>query len=320
MINDNEKEIMSADVQTENSECGGCCDCCGGECSLESKPAPKKKCPVVTPVIIAFVAFVLVAAIVFGTIEIYNAGFKVDNSIAGVWIEEGTEEAGIYFVFDNDGNVSMDGGGISYYGTYATDVCDLSSSDVPEVVKTIADSQKMEGTVNVLTSEFYIFGMCGSKLVYEFDRTDEKEVINFYYADNTGAVSNLNFIKSQLPEFSIDPQNITNASADEAGITALNTDKNIIGTWSEKDYGTYTFNADGTGKYRTDYQINQIYQLYYGVTLGYGVDIDFKYTTSDGKIYMTIDYFTGQGQDDVMTYMRDGNNLVINGVGYAKSK
>lgn len=314
MINDNEKDFLI----NEASGCTGSCDSCNGGCGYEPETAPKKKCLVVTPIIIAFVAFVLVVAIVFGGITIYKSAFKADNGIVGAWIEEGTEDAGIYFVFDEDGNVEMNGGGISYYGTYAVDACDLSGKDVPENVEKIADEAGLKGTVNVLSSEFYIFGMCGSKLVYEIDKEEDNKVINFKYLDTAGAVSDVKFVKTELPEFKINPEDITNASADEAGVTALNTDSNIIGTWSEKDYGTYTFNADGTGNYRTNYQVNQMYQLYYGVTLGYGVDIDFKYTVDNGKLYMTIDYFTGQHQDDVLTYMLDGNHLVLNGVGYAK--
>ena len=47
-------------------------------------------------------------------------------------------------------------------------------------------------------------------------------------------------------------------------------------------------------------------------------DDGFKYTVGDGKIYMGVDYFTGETNDGVMNYYLDGKNLVIDGVGYAK--
>ena len=322
-------EDVIADEVTPESECSdteetaecdgcGCCDACDESSEIQAE-TPKKKCKIVTPIIIAAVCFALVAAIVFGGITLYNAFFG--TSLKGVWVEEGYEDSGIYFEFDGEGNVYLKGGGISYYGTYENATYDIAKdTELPEIITKISEVEPLSGKVNVLKTDFYMFGMYGGEYIYTFDAKDGEKTINMKFIDTTGAVSNWNFTKAKLPEFKMDPTNITNASADEAGIKTLEIDKNILGTWSEADYGTYTFYDDGTAHYETKYQIDQTYQMFYGITMGYGVELDFKYTVGDGKIYMSVDYFTGESNDGVMTYYLDGKNLVIDGVGYAKSE
>lgn len=307
---------------TKETECG-CCDCsnCAGGCAEvafgEAGETPKKKCKVVTPVIIAAVAFALVAAVVFGGVWVYKAFFGTD--LKGVWMEQGYEDSGIYFEFDGNGNVYLKGGGISYFGTYETATYDVDKDiDLPEIITNISALEPLSGKVNVLKTDFYMFGMYGGQYIYTMGNENGEKSVSLKFIDTTGAVSEWNFTKAKLPEFTMDPTVITNASADEAGITTLQTDKNIIGTWSEADYGTYTFYEDGTAEYKTKYQIDQTYSMFYGITMGYGVDLNFKYTVGDGKIYMSVDYYTGESNDGVMTYYLDGNNLVIDGVGYAK--
>lgn len=318
-IEDNESILP----EEEDSSCG-CCDCsqcdgCAGEAPLANNPTlPKKQRPVMFPVIIAAIAVALVAAIVFGGITVYNAFFG--TSLKGVWVEEGYEDSGIYFEFDDNGNVYLKGGGISYFGTYKTATYDVGKdTELPEIITSISETEALSGKVNVLTTDFYMFGANGGEYVYSLGSEDGAKTATVKFVDSSGAVAQWKFIKSKLPEFSIDPEKITNASADEAGVTTLKTDKNIIGTWSEADYGTYTFYEDGTANYKTDYQIDQSYQLFYGVTMGYGVDLNFKYTVDNGNIYMSVDYYSGETSDGVMTYYLDGTNLVIDGVGYAKT-
>lgn len=296
--------------------CADCenCDACDSQDTVE---APKKKAKVVTPIIIAAVCFALVAVIVFGGVFLYNALFGAN--LKGVWMEQGYEDSGIYFEFDGNGNVYLRGGGISYFGNYETSTVDVDKdAELPEVVTNISAIEPLSGKVNVLKSDFYMFGMYGGEYIYSLGNADGKKTVNLKFVDTTGAVSEWVFTKTTLPEIFIDPEVITNASADEAGITTLVTDKNIIGTWSEADYGTYTFYEDGTAKYKTKYQVDQTYSMFYGITMGYGVDLEFKYTVGDGKIYMSVDYFTGESNDGVMSYYLDGKNLVIDGVGYAK--
>lgn len=296
-------------------QCACHCGCCDGACTVEEEPVKKRK--IVTPVIIAAAAFVLVAAIVFGGIFIYNTFFG--TSLKGVWLEQGYEESGIYFEFDDDGNVYLRGGGISYFGTYETATYDVNNAtDLPDVITNVSALESLSGKVNVLKSDFYMFGMYGGEYIYKMGSENGEKTVSLKFIDTTGAVSEWVFTKTELPEFSIDPTVITNASADEAGINELKTDKNIIGTWSEADYGTYTFYDDGTANYKTNYQVDQTYAMFYGITMGYGVDLDFKYTVGDGNIYMSVDYYTGESNDGVMTYYLDGTNLVIDGVGYAK--
>lgn len=340
MNNDNEKDLQSVnpeevteevaeEVTTEAEPCGCHCDCCEGGCGEVSEEtayyrnpettanAPKKKSKVVTPIIIAAAAFVLVAAIVFGGIAIYNAFFG--TNLKGVWMEEGYEESGIYFEFDGNGNVYLKGGGITYFGTYETATYDVNKdTDLPEIISSVSALEPLSGKVNVLKSDFYMFGMYGGQYIYTMGSENGTKTVNLKFVDTSGAIAEWTFSKTELPEFSMNPAVITNASADEAGITTLQTDKNIIGSWSEADYGTYTFYDDGTANYKTDYQVDQTYAMFYGITMGYGVDLDFKYTVGDGNIYMSVDYYTGESNDGVMTYYLDGTNLVIDGVGYAK--
>ena len=310
------EEIVDEIADDAECTCTDCSDCtsCYVEPDFET---PQKKTKVVTPIIIAAVCFALVAVIVFGGIFLYNAFFG--TSLKGVWVEKGYEDSGIYFEFDDDGNVYLRGGGISYFGNYETATVDVDKdSELPEVVTSISAIEPLSGKVNVLKSDFYMFGMYGGQYTYTLGSEDSVKTLNLKFVDTSGAVSEWVFTKATLPEFTMDPQVITNASADEAGITTLVTDKSIIGTWSEADYGTYTFFEDGTATYKTNYQIDQTYSMFYGITMGYGVDLNFKYTVGDGKIYMSVDYYTGESNDGVMSYYLDGKNLVIDGVGYAK--
>ena len=325
VITDEISDVAENSVADETFEEGSECNCtqcensaiCDETFMTEEQELPKKKAKVVLPVIIAAVAFALVAVIVFGGIWLYNAFFG--TSLKGVWVEEGYEESGIYFEFDDEGNVYLRGGGISYYGTYETATYDLNKdTELPEVITKVSESEPLSGKVNVLKSDFYMFGMYGGEYVYSLGSTDGTKTATLKYVDPTGALAEWKFTATKLPKISMDPTVITNASADEAGIKTLEIDKNIIGTWSEADYGTYTFYDDGTANYKTKYQIDQTYQMFYGVTMGYGVDLDFRYTVGDGKIYMSVDYNTGESNDGIMNYYLDGKNLVIDGVGYAK--
>ncbi len=316
----------SVDYNPDSEETTECCDCgCCGVCDdvaeteAYAEETPKKKRKIVTPIIIAAVCFALVAAMVFGGVTLYNAFFG--TSLKGVWVEKGYEDSGIYFEFDGEGNVYLKGGGISYYGTYETATYDVAKdTELPEIITNISNLEPLSGKVNVLKTDFYMFGMYGGQYVYTMDTVDGEKIVNLKFVDTSGAVSSWTFTKAKLPEFKMDPKVITNASADEAGIKTLEIDKNILGTWSEADYGTYTFYDDGTAHFKTKYQIDQTYQMFYGITMGYGVELDFKYTVGDGKIYMSVDYFTGESNDGIMTYYLDGKNLVIDGVGYAKSE
>ncbi len=314
-----EEEVCADTEEQAQCSCSDCenCTMCDEATLNEEQNVPKKKAKIVTSIIVAAVAFALVAAVVFGGIWIYNAFFG--TSLKGVWMEQGYEDSGIYFEFDDNGNVYLRGGGISYYGTYETATYDVGKdTELPEIITKISETEALSGKVNVLKSDFYMFGMYGGEYIYTLGNADGTKTASLKFVDTTGAVTEWVFTKATLPELTLDPTVITNASADEAGIKTLEIDKNILGTWSEADYGTYTFYEDGTANYKTKYQIDQTYQMFYGITMGYGVDLEFKYTVGDGKIYMGVDYYTGETNDGVMSYYLDGKNLVIDGVGYAR--
>lgn len=242
----------------------------------------KKKGLVQMPIIIATIAFLLTAIIVSGVILVYNGFFK--PGINGAYVLAEAPDSGTYFVFDKDGNVSMDGGGIKYYGTYTM--------------------EKIDG-VDVITSDFYFIASYGGQATVTY--TDNKQTMSMAFPAGT-----LQFVKTNLPDHEIDPENITHASADELGITEANIVDGIVGTWNEEMYGTYTFNADGTGSYRSEYNFSE----YMGY--GLGMEYKFKYTVYEDKILITLDYYGGQKEDGTFTYYLDKGNLVLDGVGYAK--
>lgn len=304
---DNEKEL---NIETS-------CECCSDVCTANTKKKPL----IVTPVIIAAVALLLVAAITLGGITLYKSFFK--SGTEGVWEMVGTEGNGIYFEFgkpDNNGkgDINLKGGGVLYYGTYEYSTCNVNDKNVPDFVKDISAVEPLSGEVGIFKSDFYMLGTAGGQFIYERGSEDGKDTITLKCLGYTG-VSEIKFVESELPELKIEPQTITNASADEAGIKTLVVDNKIVGRWEDPDYGTYTFNSDGTGSYRTKYQLDPMYTMY-GVNSGYGFEMDFKYTTGDGKIYFTVEYYVGDPLDGIMTYYLDGDNLVVDNMGYKKVK
>ena len=244
-------------------------------------PAQKKGL-VQKPIIIATVALLITSILVSGIVLIYTAFFK--PGINGAYVLAEAPDSGTYFVFDRDGNVSMDGGGIRYFGTYTM--------------------EKVDG-VDVITSDFYFIASYGGQATVTYADNKNTLILGF-------PMGELQFIKTKLPEHKVEPQNITHASADELGITELNVVDGIVGTWTEEMYGTYTFNADGTGTYLSEYTFSE----YMGY--GLGMEYQFKYTVHEDEILITLDYYGGQKEDGVYTYFLDKGNLVLNGVGYTK--
>lgn len=243
---------------------------------------PVKKPFIQKPIIIATVAFLVTAILVSSVVLVYNAFFK--PGINGAYVLSDAPDSGTYFVFDRDGNVSMDGGGVRYFGTYTM--------------------EKVDG-VDVITSDFYFIASYGGQAQVTY--SDNKEVMTLTFA--AGA---LEFVKTKLPEHEIEPENITHASADELGITELNVVDGVVGSWNEELYGTYTFNSDGTGSYLSDYTFSE----YMGY--GLGMEYKFKYTIYEDNILITLDYYGGQKEDGTFSYYLDKGNLVLDGVGYAK--
>lgn len=238
------------------------------------------------PLIIAAVAFLLTAAAVLGTLFVYNQFLR--PGINGVWMPQGGEDAGTYLVFDREGNITIDSGGIKQYGTYTMDT--------------------MEG-MDVLTSEFGFIANNGGMAIVE-QSTDKKTLtLTFMYGS-------MQFNKAKLPDLKTDPTVITHASADELGIDKLNVDKNLVGEWRlgimglENVYETYIFNENGTGTYTIDY----------APEIGYGLDAQFKYTVCDDQILLTYDSYSGAPVDMTLVYLMDKGNLVLNGVGFEAVK
>ncbi|MGN0453134.1 MAG: DUF5640 domain-containing protein [Ruminococcus sp.] len=251
--------------------------------NANSTAVNKKKLPIQTPIIIGAVALALVAVIVFGGISLYKAIFR--SPVVGTYVMAEDTDASVYFIFDKDGNVSMTDGGTTYFGTYTT--------------------EKNDKGVEILKSDFYILSYYGG----EAEVKKEKDILTL-----TFEAGEINLAEKKMPELDIKPEEITHASADELGITSLNIDEAIIGSWSEETYGTYTFNKDGTGTCVIDYQ----YSEYYG--MGYGIESKFKYTIYEDQVLVSLPNFTGTANDGSFEYYLDGDNLVIGGIGYKAVK
>ncbi len=243
---------------------------------------PAKKAIVQKPIIIATIAFLVTAILVSSVVLVYNAFFK--PCINGTFVLAEAPDSGTYFVFDKDGNVSMDGGGIRYFGTYET--------------------ERVDG-VDIITSDFYFIASYGGQAQVTY--SDNKRIMTL-----TFPAGSLEFIKTKLPEHEVEPENITHASADELDISELNIVDGVVGTWTEEMYGTYTFNADGTGSYLSNYTFSE----YMGY--GLGMEYTFKYTVHEDEILITLDYYGGQKEDGTFHYYLDKGNLVLDGVGYTK--
>ena len=262
-----------------------------------SETLPQKKtCAIQKNIIIAMVAFLLTALIVFGSVLVYDlVKGKEETGIVGVWTFADNPDCGEYFMFEEDGTMYYDIGSVRYYGNYTTETVESEGTDTEE-----AESYEMFSTDFYMLACYY-----GTEAKMTFSEDYKNLIMEFNYG------TTIELARTELPEFIIDPNDITHASADELGITNLVVDDNVVGSWRigvtgyEDKYETYTFNADGTGEYHGDY----VYMDYYGA--GYGVEGEFKYTVCDGKILMTQGYYDESAYDLILEYSVDNNKLVL---------
>ncbi|MDO5124158.1 MAG: hypothetical protein Q4D44_05775 [Eubacteriales bacterium] len=258
------------------------------EVDAEEQKAPKKKCPVQVPIIISAVALVLVAAIVFGSVFVFNTFFK--DSIDGVWTLAGSEtETGMYLIFEKNGEVTVDYGANKYYGHY-------------ELVKPENEDEDL-----IIKSDLLCMMMGVSNANMTFSYGDTKDTMTVTYVDYGVPVE---FKKTKLPKIEEEVTALNHASADELGIKEVNIDEKILGSWTEETYGTYTFDKNGTGSYE--------------VTMQNGSDclyvLEFNYTVYEDEILLTAGNYVGDPQSGTMQYYLDKGNLVIDGIGFRSVK
>lgn len=257
---------------------------------------PQKKKPFIiqTPVIIAAICFALVAVISLGGIGVYNLFFR--KGVDGVWQSDVFAD-GVYFVFDKEGNVAIDAGGMKYEGTY-----------------TFEESE--DGTYTVKSDLFYVLQLYTDHTVTFGEGKKSMTWSNEYYT--------INFTKSKLPDYKIDAETITHASADEMGITTFKTDDALVGKWTEQldessiqmgyPQRTLVFEKDGTGSERYHFDLTLSYGFeYYAVS-------NFKYTVHDGSVYITSELYSGDKMDSVIEgYSINGNTLITPDGKYTKA-
>lgn len=242
---------------------------------------PEKKKLIQKPIIIAAIAFALAAIILVGTVLVYDNFFR--PGLKGAWKIESSTESYEYIVFDKKGNISYELGAQRMYGTY-----------------TLTENE--DGTMVLSTALFQSLNpyLTGDAIVTVSEDGNSMTIA-------IGEMMSLNLTKSKLPKVEVDPQSITHASADECSLTALNVDDALLGTWSEAEIGSYTFEDDGMGVFFIDSENSST------ISVGIGMEIPFKYTTSDGKLFVTMKYFNDEEVHNVFSYEVDGDALVING-------
>lgn len=255
--------------------------------SQEIEPEPeKKKFPVQKTIIIAAIAFVLVSVFVLAIVPIYNTFFK--PGLSGVWVLEGAEDIGVYYVFDKDGNITIDQGGIKQVFTYTY------------------EEREDDDALYVLTPLF-----------------SSSDFVAVTYGDNKDTMiitlgeQSINFFRSELPEYELDSSDITHASADELGVDSLKVDNALLGTWqSEVDewsamfgypQSTLEFSEDGYFTWTDDYTSTQ----------GFLHVRDCKYSvTDDNKVLVSTESYAAGAIDEVFEYSMDGDSLIFMGVKY----
>ncbi len=276
-------DVDTADIDAELQRYGVDTE---SEAETEEEETKKKKPFIIqSSVIIAAICFVLVACIVFGTLGVYNLFFR--KGIDGVWQSDVFAE-GVYFVFDKKGAVAIDAGGMRYEGTYIFE-------------------ESEDGTYSVKSDLFYAVQMYTDHTVTFGEGKKSMTWSNEYYT--------INFTKSKLPDYKIDAETITHASADELGITAFKTDDALVGKWTEQldessvqmgyPKRTLVFEKDGTGSER----------YHFDLTASYGFEYDavssFKYTVHNGAVYITSESYSGDKMDSVIeSYSINGNTLI----------
>ena len=295
-MDDIDEELMRYGIESGETE----------EVALEVHDCePEKKRTVQKPIMIAAVSFLITVVLVLGAYFLY--GLLAPKGIEGTWVQADSENPTLFLTFD-DGTVTMNVGGYQRYGYY--------------------EVNEAKG-VDVLSTEFYELAVIGSNIAVTYSENGKEMTLHFLYEDvdlNTTdtetvgfeslEMGSISFVREKAPKLSIDADDITHASADEFGITAVNIDDKIIGTWhlgidgAEGKYNTYTFNADGTGTHDVDY----VYYELYGC--GLGENSQFKYTVYEDKILLTTTYFDGTTSDQILEYFVDNGNLVLDGVGY----
>ncbi len=279
---------------------------------VEEAPAVKKKPFIIQkPIIIAAVSFLLVAVLVLGSVFVYNTFMK--PGIDGVW-NATTFGEGVFIIFDKSGNATIDNGVIKYIGTYelAEKEFDDSESGTKEYKQVIKSGVIAELFNELYGQQLMMYGMTVdfSKADFVVDVAEDGNTMSFTYMEYGIPIE---LSRTQLPERTIDPSVITHASADEVGLTELNVDSKIVGTWFDGQYSYFAFNSDGTGvTYIPEEDVLE--QSGYS----YRFEQQFTYTTKDGKIFITVSPYIGEKNYGEMPYSMDGDKLIIGTIGYTK--
>lgn len=257
----------------------------------------EKTFPIQKSVFIALIAFVLTAVIAFGSFLVYDIieKNKEEAGVVGVWAPAEAADSGYYYIFEDDGSFNVNIGGQILSGTYITE--DYSSEN--------ASGELEEYQVITITPCVFSDYETQAKIILGEDQNTL--TLEFSYTGN------INLVRTELPEYKLDGSKITHASADEVGLDSLNIDNEIIGSWSMSDYTgveeIYTLYADGTGEATDEF-----------VDGGYSITTYFKYTTKDGKIYLSIELFNGSTSDGELEYYMDNGKLILNNLAYEAVK
>ncbi len=278
-----------------------------------SAAARKRSFIVQRPIIIAAVSFLLVAVLVLGSVFVYNQFLK--PGVDGVWSMPMFGE-GVYLIFDRSGGATVDNGVVKYTGKYELFDKEVPNTQTGENEKAIAIKS---GVVSELFNEFYgqqllMYGMTVDFSSAEFivEPAEDNNSMSIIYEEYQIP---LELTRSELPERTVDASVVSHASADELGITALNIDSELVGTWSDGDINYYTFNADGTGMAFVKEE-DVLEQTGYS----YGFEQHFTYTVYEDSILLTVITYVGDANYGELPYGIEDGKLILGTLEYTKVK
>lgn len=233
------------------------------------------------PVIIA-AAILVCAVLAFFAWKVF-----FNNSVVGTWVVQGSIATSDEASTDEAARNSA-----TYYTFYENGKASLTVGTM-EVSGTYEVTQGEDGTQNLSVSIYYYF-------------TGE-----YTYTVSGNALTGRQLVLSNESQ-----QTIAFESADKPVIKmepSKDFEKNddVTGTWNESDYNmTYTFNEDGTVQIA-----EQEVELANGETVPM-LTVTGTYVIRDGVI--TVTYMTNEETTLDIEFSRDGDTLVLSGLGYTK--
>lgn len=280
---DNMKETTEVSPNTENTVLQNA--------SEETAAAPakvKNKHIIQVPLIIA-AAILVCAVLAFFAWKVF-----FNNSIVGTWVVKDpvstTDEASSETSSPDEAEKT-----VTYYTFYENGRASMKIGTM-EVSGTYEVTQGQDGTQNLSVSIYYYFTGEYTYTISGNALTGRQLVLN-----NETQQQTYSFESADMPVIKMEPSKDFEKNDD------------VIGTWNESDYNmTYTFNADGTVQIA-----EQEVELANKETAPM-LTVTGTYVIKDNVI--TVTYMTNEETTLDIEFSRDGDTLILSGLGYTKVK